>query len=184
MRAASVVGACLLLDACATAPTCPPPPVAAPVSQPSTFAPGDRLRVVVLGQDDLSNVYLVDGAGRISMPLIGAVSVKGADARRAEQEIAKRLRAGYLRDPKVSVDLAASRPFYVLGGVAASGKYPFAEGLTIRSAIATAGGFSAQGDQDNIELTRLINGRPTTTPAALDTPLRPGDTITVATRIL
>src|SRR5262249_52281153 len=63
----------------------PPPPVPAALlpgpapggNEPYTLDSGDKLRVVVFGQDGLSNTYIVDATGKIAMPLIGAISVRG-----------------------------------------------------------------------------------------------------------
>ncbi len=147
------------------------------------LASGDRLRVIVFGQDQLSNSYAVDGSGRISMPLIGSVPVAGRDPAAVEREIALRLRKGYLRDPRVSVEVEAFRPFFVLGEVQSAGQFPYVEGMTARTAVAIAGGFSARGYQDAADLTRVVDGEPVTGRVPLDTPLRPGDTVTVRERI-
>ena len=99
------------------------------VNAPYTLSSGDRLRVIVFGQDALTNSYSVDGAGRISMPLIGLVSAQGMTTAALERSIETRLRSGYLRDPKVAVEVEAFRPFYVLGEVTTAGQYPFVNGL-------------------------------------------------------
>jgi len=147
------------------------------------LAAGDRLRVIVFGQDSLSNSYAVDGAGRISMPLIGSVPVYNRDPSAVEHEIADRLRAGFVRDPRVSVEVEAFRPFFVLGEVTAAGQFPYVEGMTARTAVAIAGGFTPRGYQGGVDLTRVINGQPVTGRVPMDTPIRPGDTVTVRERI-
>jgi len=147
------------------------------------LAAGDRLRVLVYGQDSLSNTYAVDGSGRISMPLIGTVPVLGRGPAAVEGEIAARLREGFVRDPRVSVEVEAFRPFFVLGEVAAAGQFPYVEGMTARTAVAIAGGFSPRGYQGGVDLTRVVDGRPVTGRVPLDTLLRPGDTIMVRERI-
>jgi polysaccharide export outer membrane protein len=150
---------------------------------PYALAAGDRLRVIVYGQDSLSNSYAVDGAGRISMPLIGSVPVYGKDPAAVEREIAARLRNGFVRDPRVSVEVEAFRPFYVLGEVTTAGQYPYVEGMTAQTAVAIAGGFGPRGYQGGVDLTRIINGQPVTGRVPLDFPVRPGDTIMVRERI-
>ena len=150
---------------------------------PYTLGSGDRLRVLVFGQDALSNAYAVSGAGSISMPLIADVPVYGMTTVQAERTIEARLRNGFLRDPHVSIEVDAFRPFFVLGEVTAAGQYPFVNGMTIRKAIAVAGGFTARGFQQAAEITRTIDNRPVVGRFPLDTPIRPGDTITVEERI-
>ena len=150
--------------------------------QPYTLASGDRLRVLVFGQDALSNSYSVDGAGQISMPLIGPVPAGGQSARGMERAIEAKLRNGFLRDPKVSVEVEAYRPFFVLGEVAAAGQYPFINGMTVQNAVAVAGGYSPRASQSAANLTRIIDGRPYTGQVPMTQPVRPGDTITVKER--
>ncbi|MFN3672821.1 MAG: polysaccharide biosynthesis/export family protein, partial [Bosea sp. (in: a-proteobacteria)] len=79
---------------------------------PYRLASGDRLRVIVFGQDNLSNIYAVDGAGKISMPLIDRIDAKGRTTQELEKAIEQRLRGGYLREPKVSVEVDTYRPFF------------------------------------------------------------------------
>jgi polysaccharide export outer membrane protein len=172
-----------LLSSCAAPGSYRPELFAATANEPYTLAAGDRLRVIVFGQDSLSNAYAVDGAGRIAMPLIGSVPVQGLTAPAVEREIAARLRNGFLREPRVSVEVESFRPFFVLGEVVNSGQYPFVEGMSARTAVAIAGGFGPRGFQDGVDLTRVIGGAPVTGRVSLDTPIRPGDTITVRERI-
>ena len=119
----------------------------AQLTAPYTLASGDRIRVIVFGQDAISNSYAVNGSGMISMPLIGDVAVVGLTTTETERLIENRLRAGFLRDPHVSVEVEAFRPFFVLGEVTTAGQYPFINGMTVQKAIAVAGGFSARADR-------------------------------------
>ena len=155
----------------------------ASLNTPYTLGSGDRIRALVFGQDALSNAYAVSGAGAISMPLIGQVPVQGMTAAQAEKAIEARLRQGFLRDPHVSVEVEAFRPFFVLGEVTAAGQYPFVNGMTLRKAIAIAGGFTPRGYQQTAIVTRVIDGHPVAGEFPLDWPLRPGDTVTVQERI-
>jgi polysaccharide export outer membrane protein len=172
-----------LLSSCAVPGSYRPELFAATAYAPYTLAAGDRLRIIVFGQDALSNTYSVDGAGRIAMPLIGSVPVLGLDPPTVEREIAARLRNGFVREPRVSVEVEAFRPFFVLGEVTNAGQYPYLEAMTVRTAVAIAGGFGPRGYQGAVDLTRVIDGNPVTGRVPLDTPLRPGDTITVRERI-
>ncbi len=172
-----------LLSGCAAPGAYKPELFAASASEPYTLAAGDRLRVIVFGQDSLSNTYSVDGAGRIAMPLIGSVPVQNRTVPDVEREIAARLRNGFVREPRVSVEVEAFRPFFVLGEVTNAGQYPFVEAMTARTAVAIAGGFGPRGYQGAVDLTRMIDGYPVTGRVPLDTPVRPGDTITVRERI-
>jgi polysaccharide biosynthesis/export protein len=154
----------------------------AQANDPYTLGSGDRLRIIVFGQDSLSNSYSVDGSGHISMPLIGLVEAAGLTTSALENSIQVRLREGFLREPRVSVEVEAYRPFFVLGEVTTAGQYPFINGMTVENAIAIAGGFSPRADKSGADLTRIINGRPVVATVPLTQPMRPGDTVTIRER--
>ncbi len=154
----------------------------ASLHEPYTLATGDRLRILVFGQDALSNSYTVDSQGHLSMPLIGQVGALGQTTKSLEALIATRLRGGFLRDPKVSVEVELYRPFFILGEVTTSGQYPFVNGMTIQTAVAIAGGFQPRADRHVATISRMINGEVVSGKVPLDTPVRPGDTITIRER--
>lgn len=149
---------------------------------PYTLASGDRLRIIVFGQDNLSNIYPVDGSGRVAMPLIGATPAQGLTTNQLERAIEERLRNGYLREPRVTVDIDAYRPFFVLGEVVNSGQFPFVNGMTVQTAIAIAGGYAPRADKSGAEITRLSGGEIVTGWAPLTHPVRPGDTVVIRER--
>ena len=109
---------------------------------------GDRLRVVVYGQEGLTNTYAIDAGGSITMPLIGAVPARGRTTAGLAAEIAAKLRKGFIREPSVAVEVEAYRPFFILGEVAAPGQYPYVPNMTVESAVAIAGGFSPRARRD------------------------------------
>ncbi len=149
---------------------------------PYTLASGDRVRIIVFGQDGISNSYAVNGTGHVSMPLAGEVGIGGLTTTEAEHAVEARLRAGFLRDPHVSVEVEAFRPFFVLGEVTTAGQYPFVNGMTAQKAVAIAGGFTPRGYQGAVDITRTINGVPVTGSVPLTFPIRPGDTVTAEER--
>jgi polysaccharide biosynthesis/export protein len=154
----------------------------ASLHEPYTLATGDRLRVLVFGQDAISNSYTVDSQGQMSMPLIGSVSALGQTTKALESQIASKLRGGFLRDPKVSVEVEQYRPFFILGEVTTSGQYPFVNGMTVQTAVAIAGGFQPRADRYVAQISRMISGEVINGKVPLDTPVRPGDTITIRER--
>ena len=181
----SLVLFCLIATALAggcAGPQYRPDLMRAQLNAPYLLASGDRVRVIVFGQDGLSNSFAVDGAGNIAMPLIGVVRAYGLTTADLGRGIEARLRGGYLRDPRVSVEVEAFRPFFVLGEVTTAGQYPFINGMTVQNAIAVAGGFTPRGEKDSVEITRIIDGRPVTASVPIAFPLRPGDTITAKER--
>jgi polysaccharide export outer membrane protein len=154
----------------------------AALNAPYRLASGDRVRVIVFGQENLSNSFSVDGSGAIAMPLIGEVSAKGLTTPELARAIEARLRQGYVREPRVSVEVEAFRPFFVMGEVNVAGQYPFINGMTVQNAIAVAGGFTPRAVQDSVDITRIVSGSPTTFSEPLGFPVRPGDTITARER--
>lgn len=170
------------LAACSGPPRLTAEYLNAHIHEPYMLDAGDRLRVIVFGQDSLSNSYGVDGAGRISMPLIGLIDARGRTTQQLQAAIEGRLRAGYLREPRVSVEVEQYRPFFVLGEVNTSGQYPFVNQMTVQMAVAIAGGFGPRANRTYAELTRVINGEITTIAVPINTPMRPGDTIVIRER--
>jgi polysaccharide export outer membrane protein len=147
-----------------------------------TLASGDRLRIIVFGQDNLSNSYAVDGSGRISMPLIGFVDTRGLTTTGLARSIEARLKAGFLREPQVTVEVEQYRPFFILGEVTSSGQYPFVNGMTVQTAVAIAGGFTPRGQREQADVTRTVNGELTTATVPITFPVLPGDTIVIRER--
>ncbi|QKV18325.1 polysaccharide biosynthesis/export family protein [Oricola thermophila] len=162
-----------------------PPPAAfhEAINQPYMLGAGDKVRVTVFGQSDLSNTYSVDQSGYIAFPLIGAVAARGRTVQELEGAIAEQLRNGYLRDPDVSVEVDQYRSIFVMGEVGAAGQYPYTPGMTVQNAIATAGGFTARAKQSNVDITRQISGNVMTGSVPLSDPVLPGDTIFVRERL-
>ena len=139
---------------------------------------GDKLRVVVFGQEGLTNTYAIDAGGAITMPLIGAVAARGKTPAGLAADISARLRNGYIREPSVAVEVESYRPFFILGEVAAPGQYPYVPNMSVESAVAIAGGFSPRAKRDSVTLTH--NAGRTVVP--LGTSISPGDTVLVGER--
>jgi polysaccharide export outer membrane protein len=150
--------------------------------QPYTLGAGDKLRVVVFGQDGISNTYIVDAGGNVSLPLIGSVAARGITTQQLSQRIAERLKQGYVREPHVSVEVETYRPFFILGEVTTPGQYPYVADMTVEKAIAIAGGFAPRADKTTVELTPSGPGEQIKGAVPLNYPLRPGDTVLVKER--
>ena len=143
---------------------------------------GDKLRVVVYGQEGLTNSYAMDAGGAITMPLIGSVPARGRTPAELASAIAARLRSGYIRDPSVAVEIESYRPFFILGEVAAPGQYPYVPNMSVESAVAIAGGFSPRARRDRVTLTHTDASGSSRYVVPLGTPLSPGDTVLVNER--
>ncbi len=182
----------------APAPVAPPrapavggPYVAAPnayASAPASYSPdytldsGDKLRVVVFGQDGITNSYTVDAGGNVNLPLVGTVPARGATTQQLSRVIADKLKQGYVREPHVSVEVEAYRPFFILGEVTTPGQYPYVANMTAETAIAIAGGFAPRASKSKVQLTRNAPGQQINGEVPLNFPLRPGDTVAVKER--
>jgi polysaccharide export outer membrane protein len=167
------------------------PYVAAPnayAAAPSNYQPaytldsGDKLRIVVFGQDGITNSYTVGADGNVNLPLIGSVPARGFTTQQLSQMISERLKQGYVREPHVSVEVDAYRPFFILGEVTTPGQYPYVANMTAETAVAIAGGFSPRANKRTVELTRNAPGQQMKGDVPLSYPLRPGDTIVVKER--
>lgn len=176
-----------------------PPPGAAPISlspgqravpgmpvapdQSYTLDSGDQIRLVVFGQENLSNVYAVDGSGHISLPLIGSVTARGLTTQQLASVIGQQLGARYIRNPKVSVEVQTYRPFFILGEVKTAGQYPYVNGMTVETAVAIAQGYTDRANERKVRLTRRFGGVMSTVLVPTDYPVKPGDTIYVLERL-
>jgi len=141
-------------------------------------APGDVLTVQVFGEPDLSFQELpINPNGSISFPLIGEVAVAGLTTNEIEKEIERRLADGYLKKPIVTVSIKRFRNIYIHGEVKKPGAYPYEKGLTVEKAIAMAGGLTPRASKSAITLKR--EHRDKEIDAEMQTPLRPGDVITI-----
>jgi polysaccharide biosynthesis/export protein len=161
---------------------------AAPVSAPIRYDAGyqldagDKLRVVVYGQEGLTNTYTIDATGSITMPLIGQVPARGRSPAALATEITRRLRNGYIREPSVAVEIESYRPFFILGEVQAPGQYPYVPNMTVESAVAIAGGFSPRARRDLVTVTHTDASGIGRYVVPLGTALGPGDTVQVGER--
>lgn len=143
---------------------------------------GDRVKVTVFGEDDLSGEFEVDGSGNISMPLIGSVPAGQKTVGELEQEIMTRLKDGYLKDPKIAIEVLNYRPFYILGEVNEPGSYPYRSGMTVLNAVVMGGGYTHRADEEDITITRAQDPQERERAVTADTPVLPGDVIRVEER--
>lgn len=143
---------------------------------------GDRLRVFVYGQPNLSRGYTVDHEGNITVPLIGSVHSRGLTTRDLETSIAAKLGTEFVRDPQVTVDVQQNRPFFIHGEVKTAGQYPYVSGMTVETAVAIAGGLSERGSTRKFRITRRTNGFVEQIIAPADYVVKPGDTVFVYER--
>ena len=143
---------------------------------------GDVLKITVFNQEDLSGEYTINGAGQISLPLIGDVNAKDLTELQLEQGISDKLKPDYLLNPRVSVQVLNYRPFYILGEVKEPKSYPYVDGMTYLNAVAIAGGFTYRAKEDHVEVVRMNDPQQRKLNLNMDEKVLPGDVIYVKER--
>lgn len=158
-----------------------PPPE--PYSVGSYLEPGDKLKVIVYGEDTLTGAYEISPEGNLTMPLVGSVRAAGTTRRQLEMSLASAYSGGhFLKDPRISIADVSYRPVYVLGEVLTPGRYVYVAGLDVLTAVATAGGFTYRADRSTVLIRHP--GDPSWQKYSLSAPLpvAPGDLIRVTER--
>ncbi len=158
------------------------PADAAGVERSYRLGTADKVRVIVYNEPTLSGEFAVSDNGSLSLPLIGDVEARGRTPREVTRDITARLGDGYLRDPRVSMDVLTFRPFYILGEVTKPGEYPFSAGLTVMNAVARAEGFTYRANKRRVFIKRAGESieRPVTLSPGLE--VNAGDTIRIGER--
>lgn len=143
---------------------------------------GDQVRVTVFNEPTLSGEFFIAGDGELSLPLVGNVPAANKTTKDLAVDYARLLSDGYLRNPKVSMEVITYRPFFILGEVAKPGQYPYAAGMTVLNAVATADGFTPRAKKTRVFIRR--RGEEGELEYTLTPNLRvmPGDTIRVGER--
>jgi polysaccharide export outer membrane protein len=147
------------------------------------LGPGDRVYITVFNQEDLTGEFVLDGEGRISMPLIGAVQATGLTQVELEALVVSKLKPDYLVNPRVSVDVQSYRPYYLIGEVRSTGSFPYVEGMTYLTAIAMAGGYSYRAKKDIVFVIRGSDPDQEEVKLDVNERVHPGDIIRVAERL-
>lgn len=145
--------------------------------------PGDKLNITVFGHDDLSGEFLVDGSGRLSMPLLGQVDASHKTIAELQRHITVALDRDFIINPRVSIEVVNYRPFFILGQVNRPGSYSYIEGMNVRMAVALAGGYTRRAREEPVIIMRGQEDDETRIEADLETPVLPGDTIEVERRL-
>lgn len=147
-----------------------------------TLHPGEKIRVIVFGEDRLSGEYEIDPAGFVSLPLAGTIKAAGLSKQQLERDLSKKFSGEYLRNPRVTIDVTSFRPFYILGEVTKAGEYPFKSGLNVMSAIAIAGGTTYRANRSTVLIQHIGENGFKEYPLSPTIPVSPGDLIRVPER--
>lgn len=143
---------------------------------------GDKVRVTVYDEAALSGEFTISPNGTLSLPLIGEVSASGKTPVAVASQVQAKLADGYLRDPKVNMEVTAYRPYYILGEVKEPGTYPYVSGLTALNAVAIAQGFTPRANKHVIFIRRLGTDQEAAYKLSADLRIYPGDTVRLGER--
>lgn len=147
-----------------------------------TLGAGDKLRITVYNEPDLSGEFEVSGQGSISVPLLGQVQVVGKTTAEAQAILTQKYGKDYLVNPSVSIEVLNYRPFFIIGEVNHPGSYPYVNGMTVINAVALAGGYTPRADHDAIKIKHSNQTTEQEQSAKEDTTVQPGDVIEIAER--
>jgi len=174
-------------------------PGAQTISQPSPIVPqasravvvnddsyrlgaGDKMKITVYGEQDLSGEFLVSANGQVQFPLVGEVKAADLTAQEFAKALTAELGAKYLRDPKVSIEIQNYRPFYIIGEVNKPGEYPYESGLSLHGAVALAGGFTYRANDSNVYIRRVGSDAETSMRVTGQIKIYPGDVVRIPER--
>jgi len=157
---------------------------APPTNTEYTLAPGDKIRIVVFGEENLSGDYVITSAGNLSFPLLGNLGANDKTVEALQTALSTALADGYLKNPRVSIQVVSFRPFYILGEVTRPGEYAVSTGLTLQQAVATASGYTYRANTRKVFIRRANETAETLLDLRRSGPVivRAGDTIRIPER--
>jgi polysaccharide export outer membrane protein len=179
---AFVVAIGLVLSACTSGPASGPAPTAIAAAPAYKLGAGDKVRITTFDEPALTGEFAIGDGGVLPFPLLGQVQAGGLSVTELKLSLETALRQGYVRDPRISVEVLNYRPYYILGEVTKPGQYPYADGLTVLNAVAAASGFTYRANTKRVYIRSAAGEREISAPLTATTPVRPGDTIRIGER--
>jgi len=147
-----------------------------------TLGSGDKVRITVFGQSDLTVETTLSNVGVIRYPFMGDITLVGKTVNQVEKMIDSGLRGDYLINPSVSVTVLEYRPFFVDGEVKRPGGFPWQPGLTIDRVAALAGGYTERAAKNEVIIRRKVQGVEVTIEVGANETIQPGDIVTIQAR--
>jgi polysaccharide export outer membrane protein len=141
---------------------------------------GDKVRITVFGEDDLSGEFQVDSTGYLRLPMIGQVRAAGDTAHALEDQLTATYSQGYLLEPRVNVEVTTYRPFYIIGEVNKPGEYAYVNGMNVLNAVALAGGFTQKATEGHVYLRKANTNQEIRVAADQTITVMPGDIVRVS----
>jgi polysaccharide export outer membrane protein len=171
----------MLLASCAPGRDLAPLPPASDAGY--RLGPGDKVRLITFGEQQMTGEFRVADNGTIAVPLIGSTKAGGLTSRQLADGIAAELqRRNLFKDPSVVVEVVEYRPIFVLGEVSKPGEFPYQPNMTVLTAVAVAGGFTYRAAEDRASVVRTAGGKPVVGLATGATVLQPGDVLRIYER--
>ena len=147
------------------------------------LSPGDKVKVTVFNEADLTGEFPVNESGSVAFPLVGEVAASGKSVPEFKAALTKTLGGRFVKNPKVSVEVANYRPFNVIGEVRNAGQFSYRPGLSMQDAVAMAGGFTYRANTRLLYVRRAdAGGESSINPDERQVPVMPGDNIRVPER--
>jgi polysaccharide export outer membrane protein len=140
---------------------------------------GDKVRVTVYGEEDLSGEFQIDSNGYVRLPLIGQVQAGGHSAYQLEGSVEASLENGYLKNPRVNIEVTIYRPFYIIGQVSRPGQYPYTSNMSALDAVGVAGGFTDHAVESTLYIRHEGEAKENEVAADETVKIRPGDVLRV-----
>lgn len=144
---------------------------------------GDKIEINIFGGDNMTGVYTVNGAGFISVPLVGNIYVRSLTINELQEKLVSELKPDYLLNPQVNIQVLNYRPFYIIGEVSNPGSYPYVDGMSYLNAVAIAGGFSYRAKTNYVLVIRRDDPKQKEQKITIDKGVLPGDIIRVDERL-
>lgn len=146
------------------------------------FQGGEKIHITVFNEPTLSGDYDVDQNGMVSLPLAGTIRAVGLTQPEFEQELAKKFRSEYLRNPKVTVTIMQYRPIYLVGEIEKQGEFAYKPGLNVLTAMAMAGGGTYRANRNYVLIQHVGENGMKEYPQTASTLILPGDLIRIPER--
>jgi polysaccharide export outer membrane protein len=144
---------------------------------------GDTLSLKIFNQEAFTGEYTVDGAGNISLPLIGTLSVKNLTLEQLTERLRHKLSPDFLINPQITLQIINYRPFYILGEIMKPASYPYVNGMSYLTAVAIAGGFTYRAREESVYVIRANDPDKKEILLSIDQSVQPGDIIRVEERL-
>jgi len=147
------------------------------------LAPGDRLKIKVFDEPDLTGEFQIDENGKIAFPLAGEIPAAGLALDAFRAELTQQLQGGYVRNPRITIDILNYRPINIIGEVKNAGQFAYRPGISAHDIAAIAGGYTYRANQNMIYVSRNSSKNTITVDLNEDIfVIMPGDSIKIPER--